>query len=72
MIKLGNHVKDSITGFAGVATARTEHLYGCVQICVEPAGLEPDGKLIKSEWFDEQRLGIKGAVDRVGEYGLRS
>jgi hypothetical protein len=55
MIELGTRVKDSITGFSGVATARTEYLYGCVRVAVEPTELK-DGKPIESVWFDEQRL----------------
>lgn len=55
MINLGSKVKDSITGFAGVATGRTEWLYGCVRYCVEPAELR-DGKPIEAQHFDEQRL----------------
>jgi hypothetical protein len=55
LVKLGDKVKDSLTGFEGVATARTEYLYGCVHVCVTPTGLK-DGKPIESQWFDEQRI----------------
>jgi hypothetical protein len=55
MVKLGTKVKDSITGFEGIATSRTEYLYGCVRVCVEPQGLH-DGKPIDPMFFDEQRL----------------
>ena len=55
MVKLGDKVRDSISGFEGVATSRTEFLYGCVRVCVEPQGLH-DGKPIDSQYFDEQRL----------------
>jgi hypothetical protein len=55
MIVLGEKVKDSLTGFEGVATARTEYLYGCVRICVESLELDKDGDP-KEVWFDEQRL----------------
>lgn len=40
MIKLGDKVKDKISGFEGLATARSEFLYGCVRILVEPTGLK--------------------------------
>lgn len=56
MIELGSNVKDSITGFAGVATARTVYLNGCVQIGVTATGLT-DGKIIEDQWIDEGRLG---------------
>ena len=54
-IELGTRVTDSITGFSGVATARTEYLYGCVSIEVQPEALH-EGKPIVAVWFDEQRL----------------
>lgn len=57
MIQLGSKVKDSLTGFAGIAISRTEHLYGCVHIGVQPETMH-EGKLIPSEWFDEQRLDV--------------
>jgi hypothetical protein len=55
---LGNKVRDSITGFFGVAIGRTEWLYGCTRIGIEAPGLKPDGTLIGVEWFDEQRVEI--------------
>ena len=55
MVKLGDKVKDAITGFEGVVTGRAEYLYGCVRCLVEPEGLH-DGKPIDTQWFDEQRL----------------
>lgn len=64
MIKLGEKVKDGITGFEGVATARAEYLYGCVRVLVESKKLK-DGKPI-DEWFDEQRLTVKSKADTGG------
>lgn len=55
MIKLGNLVRDIISGFSGVATARTEWMYGCSRICIEPQHLH-EGKPIEAQWFDEQRV----------------
>lgn len=57
MVKLGNRVRDNITGFSGVATGKTEWLYGCNRICIEPAELH-EGKPIEAQWFDEQRVEI--------------
>ena len=57
MVKLGNKVRDLITGFEGVAIARTEYLYGCVHICIAPK-LGADGKRPENEWFDEQRVEV--------------
>jgi len=55
-IKLGEIVRDSISGFEGVAVARAEYLNGCISYQVEPARLNEDGSIPKAEWFDEQRL----------------
>lgn len=54
-IKLGSKVRDSITGFTGIATSRTEYLHGCVHVGVTPTELK-DGKPIDPQWFDEQRV----------------
>lgn len=58
MVKLGNKVRDTITGFTGVAVARTDWLYGCSRIGVEQAGLDKDGKPLEVQWFDEQRVQV--------------
>ena len=56
MIKLGDKVKDNITWFEGVATARAEYLNGCISVLVQPAKLKEDGSPVEDKWFDEQRL----------------
>ena len=56
MIKLGNTVKDNVTGFEGIATGRTVFLFGCIRILIEPEKLGSDGKPIDGQWFDEQRV----------------
>lgn len=58
MIKLGNRVRDHITGFSGVATGHAEYMYGCTRILIEPATLDRDGKPIDDRWFDEQRVEV--------------
>ncbi len=61
MIVLGKKYKDNITGFVGVATARTDYLFGCVRVLLEPSNLKKDGGALPDYWFDEQRLiGQKG------------
>lgn len=55
MIKLGQKVKDYITGFEGIATSRTEYMYGCARITVE--GVIKDEKEAIF-YFDEQRLQV--------------
>ena len=55
MIKLGNKAKDKITGFVGIAVARTEYLTGCTRISLQSPELH-DGK--PQDWvgFDEDQL----------------
>lgn len=55
-IKLGGLVKDCISGFTGVATSRTEYLYGCVHIGISPTRLNISGGPIESILIDEQRV----------------
>lgn len=61
MVNLGDKVKDSISGFIGIATGRSEYLYGCVRICVTPAEMK-DGKPIDPLWFDEDQLSLLESV----------
>lgn len=55
-IKLGDKLRDRLTGFEGIAVARIEYLNGCVQYELAPAALKEDGGRHKAEWFDVQRL----------------
>jgi len=57
MIKPGDLVKDKITGFEGIVVARTEWLYQCVRISVQPQSLH-DGKPIDCQTFDEEQLEV--------------
>jgi hypothetical protein len=56
-VNLGDKVRDTVTGFAGVATSRTEYLTGGPRIQVEAM---VDNKPT-SEWFDEARLTVEAA-----------
>ena len=58
-VRLGNRAKDSITGFEGIVTARSEYLYGCVRVLIEPRSLTGEGKPIEGAWFDEQRISLE-------------
>lgn len=66
MVKVGDRVKDQITGFTGIATARYEYLYGCVRINVQSEKLK-DGKVEDGFTFDEDQLQVvkAGAVTGV-------
>ena len=66
MTKLGDRVKDKVSGFTGIVTGRTEYLNGCTRVVVEPEGLH-EGKPIDSHYFDEMQVEvIKENVIDVG------
>jgi len=54
-IKLGQKVRDPITGFKGIAVCRMDWLTGCTRIGVQ-APVGQDGKVIPVEYFDEPQL----------------
>jgi len=63
-IDLGDKVRDIITGFEGVAIARSQWLVGCERISVQPQDLDKDGGVKPFQTFDEPQLEIiaKNAV----------
>jgi len=61
-IELGKKVKDSITGFSGVVTGRADYITGCRQYCVTPRVSQ--GKMVESNWIDEDRLLKKPSEDK--------
>lgn len=65
MIKLGDKVKDTITGFEGIAIAKCIYLNGCVSYQVRTKGLK-DGRIIEGEWIDEQQLTEKSKAEAGG------
>ena len=63
MIKLGQKVKCTVTGFTGIATSRVEYLNGCVQYGVTPKMMlkdSKDGKYPDSPYIDEGQLLVVG------------
>jgi len=56
---LGFRVTDKVTGLTGVAVSVSFDLYGCIQVIVNP-GLDKDGKMGESVWYDKNRLVIIG------------
>lgn len=55
-IRLGDKVRDAVTGFSGIAVARTEWLHGCARITIQPDVLDKDGKPQDAITFDELQL----------------
>ena len=67
-VKLGNQVKDKITGVEGIALGITDWLYGCRTVTVKPADLK-DGAPRECLHIDEQQLevtskGLEGDNER--------
>lgn len=48
-------MRDKVTGFSGIVASVGFDLYGCIQAIVNP-GLDKDGKMKDSVWFDVGRL----------------
>jgi len=57
MVNLWDEIKDLVTGFKGIAVARSEFLYGCTRIAVQPE-VDKEGKIAYPSWFDEPQLKI--------------
>ena len=55
-INLGDKVRDSVTGFKGIAVARTTWLHGCDRITIQPEGVDKSGKTYETQSFDEPQL----------------
>ena len=54
-IGLGDHVRDTISGWTGVVVAKSEYLNGCVKYCVEAHELD-GGKMMPEYWLDAYRI----------------
>lgn len=58
MVTLGSRVKDRISGFVGIVTARTEFLHECVRIGIASETVGSDGKVAESYWIDEAQAEV--------------
>ena len=58
-IKLGDKVRDKVTGFEGIATSRVEYINKCVQFCVKPK-MGKDNKMPDGEYIDIDQLEVVG------------
>jgi len=57
MVTLGDEVKDTITGFKGIAISRHSYLQGCDRISVQPP-IDKEKKLPELQTFDEPQLEV--------------
>ena len=62
--KLGDKVRDKVTGYEGIAIGVAQHLYGCDTVGIKTTKLH-DGKPIDCVWFDV--LQVEKVVSRVSE-----
>jgi hypothetical protein len=64
--KLGDKVKDKITGFKGIVVSAHDYLNGCTRLTVQPK-LKKDGTMPNTETFDEPQLQVmKDEVHEIG------
>ncbi|WP_172332422.1 hypothetical protein [Mangrovicoccus sp. HB161399] len=54
-VVMGDKVKDTPTGFTGVAIARAEHMTGCNQLYVLPKS-DKENEIKDGHWFDIERI----------------
>jgi len=67
MIKLGDKVKDKISGFTGIVISVHEFLYGCRRISVQKISIK-NAKYEDAQVFDEPQLKlIKIAAYKIEE-----
>jgi hypothetical protein len=60
-ITLGDRVEDMVTGFQGIAVAKSLYLNGCVRYGVQGVELK-DGTPTEWQWFDEAQLHLVESV----------
>ena len=58
--RLGDRLRDKISGFEGIATVRAQYLNGCEQYLLKPQGLKEDGDIKDGYYFDSQQLVLVG------------
>ena len=66
MFKLGQRLRDKVTGYQGIATIESKHLNGCIRYCLEAPATD-GGKVPKEQWVDDQQLELvdQGILDQA-------
>lgn len=57
MVKLGDEVIDTVSGFKGIVISSTEYLQGCNRMAIQPK-VNKDGTLNEPCHFDEPQLKV--------------
>jgi hypothetical protein len=66
MVKMGDLVKDKVSGFEGIIVSKHDYLNGCTRMSVQPK-VDKDGKLPECQTFDKPQLKkIKSKVVKEG------
>lgn len=74
MIQLGDHVRDTISGFEGIVTQRKDGLYTATEFGVEAQTCKDNGDLFQREWFPAAQLELveaKRARGFIAVHGKR-
>lgn len=58
--KMGEEVKDIVTGYVGIVMCRAQYSTGCNHYGVGKRGIVKDAKLPEWEYFDQTRLVLTG------------
>ncbi len=58
MIKLGQSVKDKLTGFTGIVEGITDYLNGCRQALIRPKFKVKDDAYPTAAWIDVEQLSV--------------
>jgi hypothetical protein len=66
MIDLGDKVKDRISGFTGIALAKSEGLYEATQFRIHSEDLDSTGKVRDGVWIEAERLELLESDKHVG------
>jgi hypothetical protein len=56
-------VRDEVSGFEGLVTARYQFMNGCIRYAVSPTKLNDKGMPYEDKVFDEQQLTLKKAAN---------
>jgi hypothetical protein len=59
-MKIGQTVRDRITGFCGTVIGAVEYITGCRQFQLQPKA-KAEGDFVEARWLDEDRLEILNA-----------
>ena len=64
-IKLGDKVKDNITGYSGTLTIIANHIHGHRRFAIQ-AKIDRNGKMPEVAYFDEPRIELDNGKESVG------